>query len=402
MEDIVWHEEEWPISKLKGFERNPRIITKEQYETLKKAILKLGYHHPVAAQPDGTIISGHQRVKALKELGYQKVRVTIPSRALTEEEFRQMLIQTNINNGQYDFEMLANDFDMEELIDWGMPEKWFDGSKFGDGEEPEIEEDEVPPIPENPITKLGDLWILGDHRLLCGDSTKKETVGILMDGNKADMVFTDPPYGVDYDGGHAEKGKRREKLENDGTADIYPKSLPNISSFSKDNAALYLWFSDSKSAAVTAAGYDIRNTLIWNKNVAQFGAIGAQYKSKHEPCLYCFKKGIPPFWAGPTNETSVWDIARNVKNEFHPTQKPIALSTRAINNSCPQKGGVLDLFGGSGSTLIACEETKRKCFMMELSPAYCDVIVKRWQEKTGREAVHGTTGETFNSITVKL
>jgi DNA modification methylase len=253
------------------------------------------------------------------------------------------------------------------------------------------DEDVIPDVPEEPKTKLGDIYILGNHRLMCGDSTSIDAVDKLMNGQKADMVFTDPPYGVNYDGGHAVKGIRRNKLQNDATPEIYDGVMPVIYSVSKDKAATYLWFSDSKSAAVTAAvtaaGYEVRNTLIWNKNVAQFGAIGAQYKSKHEPCLYCFKKGFAPYWAGVNNEVSVWDVKRAPKNEFHPTQKPVELAERAMSNSSKQGDYILDLFGGSGSTLIACEKLGRKARLMELDPKYCDVIVKRWEDFTGKQAI---------------
>ena len=234
---------------------------------------------------------------------------------------------------------------------------------------------------------------------MCGDSTSSEQVQVLMGGCVADMVFTDPPYGVDYDGGHAEKGKRRERLANDGDAGIYARVLPVVFANSDESAALYLWFSDSKSAAgtaaVTAAGYEVRNTIIWNKNLAQFGAIGAQYKSKHEPCLYCFKRGKSPKWRGPTNEVSVWDVKRESKNEFHPTQKPVDLVERAVNNSSDIGDVVLDVFGGSGSTIIGCENTGRFGRAMELNPLYCDVIVRRWQNFTGQRAIHAVTGEPF-------
>ena len=264
------------------------------------------------------------------------------------------------------------------------------------------DEDEVPELPEQPVTVLGDVWVLGKHRLMCGDSTSIDAVDKLMDGQKADMVFTDPPYGVDYDGGHAVKGKRREKLKNDANPEIYEGVMPIIYLASKDGAATYLWFSDSKSAAVTAAvtaaGYEVRNTLIWNKNVAQFGAIGAQYKSKHEPCLYCFKKGHAPYWGGPNNEVSVWDIKRCPKNEHHPTQKPVELAERAFGNSSKAGDTVLDLFGGSGSTLIACEKTNRINRSMELDPKYCDVIIKRWQDFTGKIATHAETGKPFAEV----
>jgi len=215
--------------------------------------------------------------------------------------------------------------------------------------------------------------------LLCGDSTDSDQVAKLMDGEKADMVFTDPPYGVDYDGGHAVKGVRREKLANDGTPDIYNDSLLMMYLYSKKDTPLYLWYSDSKSLAVLNAvlnaGYEIRTNIIWNKNVAQFGAIGAQYKTKHEPCLYCYKKGQKTNWIGANNEVSVWDIDRNSKNEHHPTQKPIALAERCIKNH--KVDLVLDLFLGSGSTMVASHQLKRKCYGMELDPKYNEVIINR-------------------------
>jgi DNA modification methylase len=252
------------------------------------------------------------------------------------------------------------------------------------------DEDAVPEVPEEPKTKLGDIYQLGNHRLMCGDSTSIDAVDKLMDGQKADMVFTDPPYGVDYDGGHA-TDKRRSKLENDDKTLMYAGSLPIAYMASKDGAALYLWFADRFAKDVLVAldecNYQVRTWIIWNKNLAQFGAIGAQYKPKHEPCIYAFKKGKAPYWNGPNNEVTVWDVKRHSKNEFHPTQKPVELPVRALENS--SKGGdiVLDLFGGSGSTLIACEKQNRYARLMELDPKYCDVIVKRWEEFTGKQAV---------------
>jgi site-specific DNA-methyltransferase (adenine-specific) len=222
---------------------------------------------------------------------------------------------------------------------------------------------------------------------MCGDSTSREDVERLMDGKKADMVFTDPPYGVDYDGGHA-TDKRRDKLKNDDNVDMYDLPVKNAFEFSKADAPLYLWFADRFAMDVlgglTNAGYLTRAWIIWNKNVAQFGAIGAQYKTKHEPCIYAYKKGRKTNWDGPNNEVTVWDVSRDNKNEHHPTQKPTELARRAIGNH--EVDMVLDLFGGSGSTLIACEKTKRKCRVMELDPKYCDVIIKRWEDYTGKKA----------------
>jgi DNA modification methylase len=259
--------------------------------------------------------------------------------------------------------------------------------------------DDVPEVPEDPVTVLGDIWTLGNHRLMCGDSTSIDAVEKLMDGEKADMVFTDPPYGVDYDGGHATE-KRRDKLKNDDDVNMYDLPVKNAYMVSKDEAPIYIWFADRFALDVmeglAEAGYQTRCWIIWNKNVAQFGAIGAQYKSKHEPCIYAFKKGNAPNWNGPTNEVTVWDVSRDHKNSHHPTQKPTALAERAMGNH--KVNLTLDLFGGSGSTLIACEKTSRLARLMELDPKYCDVIVKRWQDFTGKTAMHAETGKTFNEM----
>jgi DNA modification methylase len=270
-------------------------------------------------------------------------------------------------------------------------------------EDPEVEQvpegdpDEVPEPPAQPVTVLGDVWVLGKHRLMCGDSTSIDAVERLMAGEKADMVFTDPPYGVDYDGWHATE-KRREKLANDDDVNMYDLPVKNAFLASKDEAPIYLWFADRFASEVitglSEAGYQVRCWIIWSKNVAQFGAIGAQYKAKHEPCIYAFKRGKAPNWDGPTNEVTVWDVARDHRNEHHPTQKPTALAERAMGNHKVKL--VLDLFGGSGSTLIAAENTKRHARLMELSTAYCDVIVKRWQDFTGKKATLESTGQTFD------
>ncbi len=272
----------------------------------------------------------------------------------------------------------------------------------GDGEPAPgmTDPDDVPAVPDDPITKPGDVWLLGGHRVLCGDSTVVTDVDRLMQGRKADMVFTDPPYGVDYDGGHAVKGIRRDKLSNDHDASIYADVFPLLVAFADPRAPFYIWYSDSKSGAVIGAvigaGLEIRNTIIWNKNQAQFGALGAQYKTKHEPLIYAFKKGQSPHWYGPTNEVSVWDIDRAQVNEYHPTQKPTTLAERAIGNSSKPGDLVLDLFLGSGSTLIACEQTGRTCFGMEISPAYVDVCVQRWEAFTGQTASRETHAKAAN------
>jgi len=389
------------------YARNTRTHSEAQVAQIAGSIREFGFTNPVLIDVENGIIAGHGRVMAAQKLGLEKVPC-IRLAHLTDTQRRAYIIADNklALNAGWDEEMLALELGELGDLDFDLSLIGFDEAELGDlmaeTIEGETDPDDVPEPPVDPVTVPGDVWIMGKHRLMCGDSTSIDAVEKLMDGQKADMVFTDPPYGVDYDGGHAVKGKRREKLANDATADIYSDVLPMAYAASKDSAALYLWFSDSKSAAVTAAvtaaGYEVRNTLIWNKNLAQFGAIGAQYKSKHEPCLYCFKSGTPPYWNGPNNEVSVWDIKRESKNEFHPTQKPTELAERAFANSCPAKGVVLDLFGGSGSTLIACEKTARISRTMELNQPYCDVIVTRWQDFAGKQAVHEASGKTFDEM----
>jgi DNA modification methylase len=258
------------------------------------------------------------------------------------------------------------------------------------------DEDAVPEPPVEPVTVLGDLWLLGSHRVLCGDSTTVDAVSGLLGGDKADMVFTDPPYGVGYDGGM----KKHEKLANDqaGT-DIYALALPVLLMAAADHAPLYLWYAEAHvaAAAAAAAGYIITDQVIWVKNNAQFMS-SAHYHGKHEPCFYAHRKGKSAAWFGGTNEVTVWPCGRAQVNEFHPTQKPVELAERAIGNS--SKGGdlVLDLFGGSGSTLIACEKTGRRARLLEIAPQYVDVIVARWQAFTGKQATLDGDGRTFEEL----
>ena len=257
---------------------------------------------------------------------------------------------------------------------------------------PEVEEDEVPEVPVDAITKPGDLWLLGEHRVLCGDSTSEADVARLMNGEKAEMMFTDPPYGVNYEGGHFHSGdvnikRKREKLAADSSTQIYNDFLPIA--ILATNGPCYMWFAGSKARDVYNALYDnkceIHALIIWHKTNAKYAAMNAQYKQRHEPCLYFKPKGSTLRWCGETTEATIWNQDRDKINDLHPTQKPVALAAKAIRNH--EAKSVLDLFCGSGSTLIAAEQLGRKCYGMEISPNYCDVIVKRWENLTGKKAV---------------
>jgi DNA modification methylase len=389
---LVWRN----VTDLIPYARNSRTHSDEQVAQIAASIKEFGWTNPILTDGDNGLIAGHGRLLAARKLGHKEVP-TIELTGLTDTQKKAYIIADNrlALNAGWDNEMLT--IELNELLADGFALEilGFDTKELDALLEPEVvegltDEDDVPEVPEEPKTKLGDIYKLGNHRLMCGDSTSIDAVDKLMDGQKADMVFTDPPYGVDYDGGHA-TDKRRTKLDNDDKTLMYAGALPIAYMASKDGAALYLWFADRFAKDVLNAldecNFQVRTWIIWNKNLAQFGAIGAQYKTKHEPCIYAFKKGKAPFWNGPNNEVTVWDVKRHSKNEFHPTQKPVELPVRAMENS--SKGGdtVLDLFGGSGSTMIACEKINRHARLMELDPKYCDVIVKRWEDFTGKKAV---------------
>jgi len=257
------------------------------------------------------------------------------------------------------------------------------------GEDPGPQIDKAAELQVKWGTATGQLWELGEHRLICGDCTDAAIVARVMGGEKAEMVFTDPPYGVDYDGGT----KRRERLKGDSTTDLYGPACEMAFKHSDEKASLYLWHAGIKgiaaaaAAAAAAAGYEIRCEIVWNKNQAQYGALSAQYKQKHEPAYYCFKRGKAPRWFGPTNEVTVWDINRSSVNEFHPTQKPPELAERAMRNSSERGDIVIDLFLGGGCTLIACERLGRRCRACEIEPKYCAVALERWATMTGQTPV---------------
>lgn len=253
--------------------------------------------------------------------------------------------------------------------------------------------DDFDTTPEDTQTrvKYGDLWECGEHRVLCGDSTKAEDVAKVMDGEKAEMMFTDPPYGVNYEGGHFHSGdvnikRKREELDNDHDAAIYADFLPVA--LAAVDGPCYMWFADSKARdvynAVFDAGCEVHALIIWHKTNATYAAMNAQYKQRHEPCLYFKPKGSTLRWCGASTEATVWSQDRDGINEFHPTQKPIALALKAIQNH--EATIVADFFGGSGSTLIACERTNRKARVIEILPKYVNVTLSRWEAETGKKA----------------
>lgn len=364
------------INEVIPYPDNPRK-NDNAVDAVAESIKQCGYCSPIVIDEDNVILAGHTRLKALKKLKWKEVEC-VRKTGLTEEQKKKYRILDNKTNefAEWDFDLL------EEEID-GLD---FDGFDFGfdfnsDEDDAEIIEDEVPEIDEEnePITQFGDIWQLGEHRLMCGDSTDKETVELLMDGKKADMVFTDPPYGVDYDG-----------INNDsrsGLEDLLTSAFENYKENCIDGASVYCFHSDKCADIfhkVFRSFCHFSSMIIWEKQSLVLSQ--GDYQSIHEPCLYgWFDNGTHRFF-GDRKQTSVWQFDRK-SIDGHTTPKPIGFICKALENSSKKNEKVLDLFGGSGSTLIACEQLNRKCYCMELDPKYCDVIIKRWETFTGKKAV---------------
>jgi len=411
MVNIPANLEHYNIESLIPYERNSRLHSDEQIERIAASIQEFGFTNPILVDGKHGIIAGHGRLAAAKKLGMEKVPV-IQLAHLSDAQKQAYIIADNrlAELSEWNRELLAEELAELQSFDFDLSLIGFDDASLAEimpaekELQPLTDEDDVPEVDEQatPKTKLGDVWILGSHRVMCGDSTDEAMVDKLMNGVKAEMVFTDPPYGVNYEGGHFHSGdvnikRKREKLASDHDASIYSKVIPIICKFA--DGPCYTWYADSKATplyqAIDEYG-EFHAMIVWHKINATYAALNAQYKQRHEPCAYWKPKKSTLRWCGASTEATIWEEKRDPQNIYHPTQKPICLAERAINNH--EAKTVLDLFLGSGSTLIACDKTGRKCYGMELSPQYIEVIIRRWQEYTGKEAHLEATGETFNSI----
>lgn len=423
------------IEDIKPNPYNPRHIKDDRFKKLCESIKKFPKMmelRPMVVDNDGVILGGNMRYNALRELGYAEIPDEWVKRAddLTEEEKKQFIVKDNMPFGEWNFDELANQFEVDDLLEWGFDEK---DLKI----EMPAEEDDVPEVPEKATSKLGEIYQLGNHRLMCGDSTKAEDVEKLMDGQKADMVFTDPPYNVDYTGGMGTHEKNeREGILNDkmSNEDFYNFLYDSLSAVMRYvNGGVYVCMSSSElhtlKKAFEQAGGHWQSYIIWVKD--RFTLSRADYQHLYEPILYGWNKNTknhhfigyrdnPNVWEnldkintkfadGYTTikfqgfevkikgkaegevkrrkqKVDIWRYNKPDKSEEHPTMKPVKLCAYAIQNSSPVKGSVIDIFAGSGSTLMAAEKTGRKCYAMELDPKYIDVIIKRWENFTGQKA----------------
>jgi DNA modification methylase len=372
------------IKDLIRAEYNPRELTKDQHNQLKDSLQRFGMVDPVVVnineERKDIIIGGHQRTKVWEELGNKEIPTV--ELDLTLEQEKELNVRLNKNTGQFDMDMLANHFDTDDLIEWGFDE----GELIGfDAVELEAEEDdfEVNDSVETDIV-VGDLFEIGEHRLLCGDSTDSDKVEELMNGELADMVFTDPPYGVSYTGGHNKKqrtGIIADELQGEDLSSLFEDSINTACIFSKDSAPFYIWYAGGKSKetylGLSNTPIEVRAVICWYKIKSGSGAFMSQYIPNYEPCIYGFKEGKSIQWFGATDEKTVWEFPKDKSNNFHPTQKPIDVVSRALKNSSKEGQIIYDAFAGSGSTMAASHQLKRKCYEMELDPKYCQIIVDR-------------------------
>ena len=399
------------LSELIPYINNSRTHSDQQVSQIAASIKEFGFNNPILIDGDNGIIAGHGRVLAAQKLELEKVP-TIELSHLTETQRKAYIIADNklALNADWDMEMLS-------LEMGGLAQDGFDLSLIGFNEdelanifvettEGLTDPDEVPEVPDEPVTKEGDVWLLGKHRLMCGDSTSIDAVDKLMDGVKADMVFTDPPWNVDYGSNLANgKYKNRSILNDSMSVSDWRDFVSNISaslySTTKHGALMYCVMSAQEWPVIDAglrdSGFHWSSTVIWVKDSLVISR--KDYHTQYEPIWYGWNDGGPRLMKVPDRKQSdIWHCKRPSRSPLHPTTKPLELIERAIENSSWRGAVVMDLFGGSGSTLMAAERTGRKARLMELDPKYCDVIVKRWQDFTGEQAELEGSGENFPSI----
>jgi DNA modification methylase len=401
----------WPIEKLRPYQRNPRTHSEAQVDQIAASMVEFGWTNPVLVDQQGGILAGHGRLLAARKLGLAEVPV-IRFDHLSEAQKRAYLIADN----QLALQAGWDDALLAEELAWLRDERFdldligFDASELerllvlADDEAAGDEaEDEVPEPPEDPVSKPGDRWVLGNHRLLCGDTTVLADVERVLGGQLADMTFCDPPYNVDYANSLKDKlrGKHRPILNDDlgpGFEAFLLDACTNILAVTK--GAVYVCMSSSElhtlQRAFTAAGGKWSTFVIWAKNTFTLGR--ADYQRQYEPILYGWPAGHDRYWCGARDQGDVWFIDKPVRNDLHPTMKPVALVERAIRNSSKTRDVVLDPFGGSGSTLIACEKAGRQARLIELDPKYVDTTILRWQEFSAGTAILDGDSRSYDEI----
>ncbi|ARK50049.1 site-specific DNA-methyltransferase [Burkholderia pseudomallei] len=400
-----------PVDVLIPYARNAKQHSDAQVAQIAASIVEFGWGAPILVDGQNNVIAGHGRLLAARKLGLTEVPV-VPMTHLTDIQRRALILADNKigENASWDDELLG--LELAELKDTGIDlaltgfsaDEW---DALIAGNEPDragqTDEDAVPEVEEIPVSSAGDIWLLGEHKLLCGDATKAESYRALLGDELADMAVTDPPYNVNYANTTKDKlrGKNRPILNDnlgDGFEAFLTAACQNMLAVTK--GAVYIAMSSSEldtlQSAFRAAGGRWSTFIIWAKNTFTLGR--ADYQRQYEPILYGWRDGVDHFWCGARDQGDVWQIRKPAKNDLHPTMKPVELVERAVSNSSKTRDIVLDPFGGSGTTLIACEKTDRRARLIELDPKYVDVIVRRWQDYTGAEATRAHDGTRFGEV----
>jgi site-specific DNA-methyltransferase (adenine-specific) len=398
----------WPLDRLRPYERNARTHSPEQVAQIVASIQEFGFTNPLLVDGADGILAGHGRLAAAKDMGLAVVPVIVLDHLSATQRKAYILADNQLAlNAGWDMDALRLELGDLQLEDFDLSLIGFSDEQLADLM-PEVEQlppedadaDAVPEPPADPVTQPGDVWLLGKHRVMCGDSTAITDVERLMDGTRVDLLLTDPPYnvalGMDETPEEAKKRNRRtdgltiqnDKMQDDDFRQFLRDVYSAADSVMNEGAVFYVWHADSEGynfrGAAKDVGWKVRQCLVWNKSSLVMGR--QDYQWKHEPCLYGWKEGAAHYWGSDRCQTTVLDFSKPSRNGEHPTMKPLELFQYQVENSTKKGAQVLDLFGGSGTTLVACEKTGRHACLMELDPRYCDVIVKRWEQFTGKQA----------------
>jgi len=388
------------VDALVPYARNARQHSEAQIAQIAASIREFGWTNPILTDGERGVIAGHGRLAAARKLGITQVP-TIELAHLSKAQRRALVLADNklALSASWDDSLLAAEFEELELEGYDLAFTGFAEEEVralrNTGTQGLTDPDDAPGVPEQPVSVLGDVWVLGKHRVMCGDSLSIDAVTTLMGGTLADVLITDPPYNVAVQGGnHGDPGRENglkimnDQMSDDAFRQFLRDAFVAASTVMKAGAVFYVWHADSEGynfrGACKDAGWKVRQCLVWEKDSIVMGR--QDYHWKHEPCLYGWKDGAGHLWAADRKQTTLLKFERPKRNDVHPTMKPVALiEYQLLNNT---KGGdvVLDLFGGSGTTLIAAEKNGRTAMIMELDPQYCDVIVKRWENFTGKKA----------------
>jgi len=400
--------EHWPLERLVPYARNPRTHSAAQVAQIADSIVEFGFNNPILVDSRAGIIAGHGRLLAARRLRLAEVPVIVLDH-LSETQKRAYVIADNrlTQNAGWDEELLQAELAALRDEEFNVGLLGFDDSELerllaaADSTEGLTDEDTIPELQDRPTVVSGDLWFLGPHRVLCGDATARGDVDRLMDGDAADLVFTDPPYNVDYEGYTAEHLKiRGDSMSGEQFQHFLLETFQSFRSAVKAGGSLYVCHSSAWQRefqnGIEAAGFEVRCQIIWAKNTFAWGF--GRYKFQHEPIFYAHVAGQKDPWYGDKSQSTLWEENKPAANRIHPTAKPVELVERALVNSSKAGDIVVDLFGGSGSTLIGCERKGRKARLMEIDPRYVACTIRRWEEYSGKKATLEGDGRSFDEI----